>query len=89
MCQSENFWHIVVGILRRISPFQRSAALGGPFFCALFFRVGCARFRRLLDPFQETLVAFVRGCTWPLEDCAAFKLLPCAGCTARIDWVWL
>ena len=37
MCQSENFWHIIVGILRRISPFQRSAALGGPFFILHFF----------------------------------------------------
>ena len=37
MCQSENYRHIIVGILRRISPFQRSAALGGPFFCVVIF----------------------------------------------------
>ena len=32
MCQSENLWHIVVGILRRISPFK-----GLPLWVDLFF----------------------------------------------------
>ena len=36
MCHSEIFGTFFVRILRRISPFQRSAALGGPFFCARF-----------------------------------------------------
>ena len=69
MCQSENFWHIVVGILRRISPFQRSAALGGPFFVRyLLSYLMCPFLRRLLNLFQATLAAFVTRRAWPLES---------------------
>ena len=82
MCQSENFWHIVVGILRRISPFQRSAALGGPFFVHYFFAWDAPvlgayyiLFRRL----SQHLLGGVLG-LWkivqPSSSCLALDALP-------------
>ena len=75
MCQSENYWHIVVGILRRISPFQRSAALGGPFFYALIFG---AMIQASASATKRRLISRL---SWygPMERLNAMAILPLLG----------